>query len=158
MHPNRHTTLTHTNSSLLKPQYTLDVSLTSQTKENKGVVNVTHICVFKAKKILHFFFSFFHQRPFLDLVGARIMWKDGDPSGQNLNFSPRIPKCWAHRISINSQKIHHNFCGFKVTLCSLCHSKLDLTAVWLWYQWRSWQHITQNKKAISRLLLIWLKY
>lgn len=45
-----------------------------------------------------FFFSFFHQRPFLDLVGAQIMWKEGDTSGQNMNFTPRIPQYCAQCI------------------------------------------------------------
>lgn len=60
----------------------------------------------KYKCDLHFFFSkeniqpffFFHQRPFLDTVGAQIMWKEGDPSSQNMNFIPRIPQTCAQHI------------------------------------------------------------
>lgn len=68
-------------------------------RKYKEAVNATHICVFKAKKILQIFFClffFFHQRPFLDPVGAWIMWKDGDPSGQTVNFTSKIPLCCAH--------------------------------------------------------------
>lgn len=62
--------LTHTNVSLLKPQYSMDAS-TSQTKNNiKGVVNVTHICVFKAKKNTPDFFFFFPSTPLLGLSGS----------------------------------------------------------------------------------------
>lgn len=54
-------------------QDSMDVSLTSQRKYNGD----PHMCFKKKKKYSRLFFSFFffHHRPFLDPVGAQIMWK-----------------------------------------------------------------------------------
>lgn len=134
MHLNRHTTFPHTNVSST-------VLMSLWLHRQRKYKHDPHMRFLKQRKYSRlFFFSFFHQRPFLDLVGAQIMWKEGDTSGQNMNFTPRIPQycaqciIWTLRIFITKK--------FNVTLCSLCYSK-------------SWQLIRHIKKHILYILWTW---
>lgn len=94
-----HSSETHTNLSWQRPQFTMNTYVISFDLQFHRFYD-PHM-YFQNKEKYSFLFStslpslFFF--PLLGL-GAQIMWKDGDPSGQNMSLPPRFPQSRAQLL------------------------------------------------------------